>query len=89
MTSGMVFLSIKYIEWCSRSLWIISGMILIVFQNLRSGTTAVCALLRPTEQMLYVAWLGDSQALLVRNGEGVQVVNPHKPDRKVWNIMYV
>lgn len=51
-------------------------------ENLRSGTTAVCALLRPTEQMLYVAWLGDSQALLVRNGQGMQVVNPHKPDRK-------
>jgi len=49
---------------------------------LKSGTTAVCALLRPTEQMLYVAWLGDSQALLVRNGQAVHVVNPHKPDRQ-------
>jgi len=51
-------------------------------ENLKSGTTAVCALLRPKEQMLYVAWLGDSQALLVRNGRAVQVVNPHKPDRQ-------
>jgi len=51
-------------------------------ENLKSGTTAVCALLRPTEQKLYVAWLGDSQALLVRNGRAVHVVNPHKPDRQ-------
>lgn len=51
-------------------------------ENLKSGTTAVCALLRPKEQMLYVAWLGDSQALLVRNGQAVHVVNPHKPDRQ-------
>jgi len=51
-------------------------------ENLKSGTTAVCALLRPTEQKLYVAWLGDSQALLVRKGQAVHVVNPHKPDRQ-------
>lgn len=51
-------------------------------ENLKSGTTAVCVLLRPKEQMLYVAWLGDSQALLVRNGQAVHVVNPHKPDRQ-------
>jgi len=63
-------------------MWVISEMWLCL-QNLKSGTTAVCALLRPTEQMLYVAWLGDSQALLVRNGRAVHVVNPHKPDRQV------
>ncbi|PSN39171.1 Protein phosphatase 1E [Blattella germanica] len=53
-----------------------------VYSNLRSGTTAVCALLRHKEKMLYVAWLGDSQAVLVREGTAVQVVTPHKPDRK-------
>ncbi|XP_066996161.1 protein phosphatase 1E [Anabrus simplex] len=51
-------------------------------EQLRSGTTAVCALLRPKEKKLYVAWLGDSQALLVCEGKAVQVVNPHKPDRQ-------
>nr|CAD7394001.1 unnamed protein product [Timema cristinae] len=33
-------------------------------ENLHSGTTALCALLRPQERKVYVAWLGDSQALL-------------------------
>ncbi|KAJ9582388.1 hypothetical protein L9F63_003241, partial [Diploptera punctata] len=51
-------------------------------ENLRSGTTALCALLRPKEKMLYVAWLGDSQALLVREGTAIQMVSPHKPYRQ-------
>ncbi|XP_049831416.1 LOW QUALITY PROTEIN: titin-like [Schistocerca gregaria] len=50
-------------------------------ENLRSGTTVVCALIRPEEKKLYVAWLGDSQALLVRRGRMMRLVNPHKPDR--------
>lgn len=48
-----------------------------------SGTTAVVALLRPKEKMLYVAWVGDSQALLVNQGKLLQIVNPHKPSRQV------
>ncbi|KAL1140824.1 hypothetical protein AAG570_000752 [Ranatra chinensis] len=52
-----------------------------VKENLRSGTTAVCALLRPKESMLYVAWLGDSQAVLVTQGKPYQLVKPHKPDQ--------
>jgi serine/threonine protein phosphatase PrpC len=31
------------------------------FQNLHSGTTAVCALLRHSEKKLWVGWVGDSQ----------------------------
>lgn len=48
-----------------------------------SGTTAVVALLRPKENTLYVAWVGDSQALLVNQGRVLQIVNPHKPSRQV------
>ncbi|XP_039270981.2 protein phosphatase 1F-like [Styela clava] len=48
--------------------------------NLRSGTTAVIAVIR--ENNLYVAWIGDSQAVLVRDGNPVQLMEPHKPDRE-------
>ena len=50
-------------------------------QNKRAGSTAVLALLRGRN--LYVAWVGDSQAVLFRRGKGTQLVNPHKPDREV------
>ncbi|XP_054268457.1 mucin-2-like [Macrosteles quadrilineatus] len=50
-------------------------------ENLHGGTTAVVALLRHKEGKLYVAWLGDSQAVLVRNGRPLEIVRPHKPDR--------
>lgn len=33
--------------------------------------------------MMHVAWAGDSQALIVKNGETVQVVDSHKANRKV------
>lgn len=38
--------------------------------------------------MLYVSWLGDSQVMLVRRGQAVELMKPHKPDREVrmvWN----
>ena len=50
-------------------------------QNDRAGSTAVVALLRG--RMLHMAWLGDSQAVLFRRGHGLQLVDPHKPDREV------
>ena len=53
----------------------------IVFQEFRSGATAVVSLIR--EKKLYVGWVGDSQACLVRKGESQQLVVPHKPDREV------
>ncbi|TRY71113.1 hypothetical protein TCAL_02396, partial [Tigriopus californicus] len=46
---------------------------------LSSGTTAVCSLIRGNT--LYSAWLGDSQAVLVRNGEPLHISEPHKPNR--------
>ena len=52
-------------------------------QYLRSGTTALVALHFPDDRMMHVAWAGDSQALIVKNGETVQLVNPHKANRQV------
>lgn len=55
----------------------------ILFQNLVSGTTAVCALLRPQEKKLYVGWVGDSIATLWKNGTPLCLVNKHVPSRQV------
>uniref|UniRef100_A0AAQ4Q621 Protein phosphatase, Mg2+/Mn2+ dependent, 1F n=1 Tax=Gasterosteus aculeatus aculeatus TaxID=481459 RepID=A0AAQ4Q621_GASAC len=49
-------------------------------ERLRSGTTGVVVLIQ--RQQLSVAWLGDSQALLVRGGQAVTLMDPHKPDRE-------
>lgn len=58
-------------------------MFFLFLQNFSSGTTAVCVLLRPKEKTLYVAWAGDSQALLVNQGRVFQCVQSHKPCREV------
>lgn len=55
-----------------------------VGQHLRSGTTGVAAFIHGNE--LTVAWLGDSQAVLVRKGEVVTLMDPHKPDREVGGL---
>ena len=60
---------------------IIDIILFSIFQPLKSGTTAVCTLVRGNT--LYSAWLGDSQSVLVRNGYPVKVVEPHKPNRPV------
>jgi len=49
-------------------------------QKYSSGTTAVCALVE--SDFVHIAWLGDSQAVLVRDGRAVQIMNPHKPERE-------
>ncbi|XP_016409716.1 protein phosphatase 1F-like [Sinocyclocheilus rhinocerous] len=49
-------------------------------ERLRSGSTGVAALL--TSDRLTVSWLGDSQAVLVRQGEPVTLMDPHKPERE-------
>lgn len=51
------------------------------WQHLRCGTTGVVTFLRG--RTLYVAWLGDSQVILVRRGQVVELMKPHKPDREV------
>ncbi|KAI5721513.1 hypothetical protein M8J77_021699 [Diaphorina citri] len=51
-------------------------------KNLQSGTTAVVALLLQDLKQLYVAWLGDTQAIISRNeGKVSQLVSPpHRPN---------
>ncbi|RLV97101.1 hypothetical protein DV515_00012120 [Chloebia gouldiae] len=48
--------------------------------SLRCGTTGVVTFIRGN--MLHVAWLGDSQVMLVRRGQAVELMKPHKPDRE-------
>lgn len=50
----------------------------IIDKNFISGTTAVVALLENTS--LYCAWVGDSRAILIRNGEVIAATQDHKPD---------
>lgn len=49
-------------------------------ERLQSGTTGVCALI--TGAALHVAWLGDSQVILVQQGQVVKLMEPHKPERQ-------
>ncbi|XP_064425039.1 protein phosphatase 1E [Latimeria chalumnae] len=49
-------------------------------ESLRCGTTGVVTLIRGDR--LHVAWLGDSQVMLVRRGAAVELMKPHKPDRE-------
>lgn len=50
-------------------------------QRLQSGTTGVCALV--AGNTLHVAWLGDSQVVLVQQGQVVKLMEPHRPERQV------
>lgn len=45
---------------------------------LSCGATACSVYIR--ENKLYVAWLGDSQTIMVRNNEAVELMTPHKPE---------
>ncbi|XP_048199336.1 protein phosphatase 1F [Perognathus longimembris pacificus] len=49
-------------------------------ERLQSGTTGVCALI--AGKTLHVAWLGDSQVILVQQGQVVKLMEPHKPERQ-------
>lgn len=49
-------------------------------ENLRCGTTGVVTFLRG--RTLYVTWLGDSQVMMVKRGQPVELMKPHKPDRE-------
>lgn len=53
----------------------------VSLQRLQSGTTGVCALI--AGKTLHVAWLGDSQVLLVQQGQAVKLMEPHRPERQV------
>ena len=56
-------------------------MFTFLLQGNSSGSTAVCTFIRG--KTIYAAWLGDSQAILVRNGQAVKIIEPHKPNRPV------
>ncbi|PBC30719.1 Protein phosphatase [Apis cerana cerana] len=49
-------------------------------QKLCGGTTAVCTLI--LNKRLYVAWVGDSTAMLIKRDSVVQLVNPHRLHRE-------
>ncbi|XP_061458760.1 protein phosphatase 1F isoform X2 [Rhineura floridana] len=49
-------------------------------EKLRSGSTGVSALIVGSK--LYIAWLGDSQVMLVQRGKAVTLMEPHKPERE-------
>nr|XP_004670907.1 protein phosphatase 1F [Jaculus jaculus]XP_044988406.1 protein phosphatase 1F [Jaculus jaculus]XP_044988407.1 protein phosphatase 1F [Jaculus jaculus]XP_044988408.1 protein phosphatase 1F [Jaculus jaculus] len=49
-------------------------------ERLQSGTTGVCTLIAGTT--LHIAWLGDSQVILVQQGQVVKLMEPHKPERQ-------
>ncbi|XP_050174376.1 protein phosphatase 1F isoform X3 [Myiozetetes cayanensis] len=49
-------------------------------EKLRSGTTGVSALI--VGNKLHIAWLGDSQVMLVQQGKAVTLMEPHKPERE-------
>ncbi|MCI4392819.1 hypothetical protein PGIGA_G00150470 [Pangasianodon gigas] len=48
--------------------------------RMRSGSTGVAVLL--AADWLTVSWLGDSQAMVVKKGEPVILMDPHKPERE-------
>ena len=48
---------------------------------MRSGTTVVSVLLQG--KTLTVGWLGDSQVVLCKGGQAVQLMEPHKPENVV------
>lgn len=71
-------------EHCSRSrsVWTAAGRPApLSLQRLQSGTTGVCALI--AGKTLHVAWLGDSQVILVQQGQVVKLMEPHRPERQV------
>ncbi|XP_003995023.3 protein phosphatase 1F [Felis catus] len=49
-------------------------------ERLQSGTTGVCAFI--AGKTLHVAWLGDSQVILVQQGQVVKLMEPHRPERQ-------
>ncbi|XP_012863686.1 protein phosphatase 1F [Echinops telfairi] len=49
-------------------------------ERLQSGTTGVCALI--AGGTLHIAWLGDSQVILVQQGQVVELMDAHRPERQ-------
>lgn len=51
-----------------------------ISKQIDGGATAVCALYLPDDSSLYVGWVGDSRAMLAREGSIFQIVKSHKPN---------
>lgn len=50
----------------------------IIDERFTSGSTAVVAFIE--NRSLYCAWVGDSRAILIRNGKVIMATQDHKPD---------
>ena len=48
--------------------------------RIKNGCTAVVVLIQGVN--LTVGWLGDSQVVLCKDGQAIQLMDPHKPDRE-------
>ncbi|XP_078482507.1 protein phosphatase 1F isoform X1 [Ciona intestinalis] len=48
-------------------------------EHLHCGSTAVVATVTKSE--INISWVGDSQAVLIKNGKPVELTIPHKPER--------
>lgn len=59
----------------------LSAALFFFLQKNKGGSTALAILHEPTLKKLTVSWLGDSQAMLIRAGQPIMLVNPHRPGR--------
>lgn len=54
-----------------------------ISKQIDGGATAVCALYLPDDLSLYVGWVGDSRAMIAREGSILQIVKKaHRPDEE-------
>ncbi|ESN97017.1 hypothetical protein HELRODRAFT_85873, partial [Helobdella robusta] len=72
----------KVIVNCSFFIFIFVCLKLVVSHPVDFGCTGVIILLDDDDDRLFIAWLGDSQALLVRGGKPVEIMRAHKPERE-------
>lgn len=54
---------------------------------MKSGSTAVTVFIQ--EDTIYIAWVGDSQAILAKDGQALKIMDPHKPERVVSCFIYL
>lgn len=65
----------------NQPLYTILKVLYLFCKGLRSGCTAVVALISGNK--LYIGWLGDSQAVLSKDKKAVSLMEPHKPENQV------
>lgn len=69
----LIHVLISLFSTCQNDMW----FKLTEKQRFNDGTTAVCGLVRANK--LYTANVGDSRAILLREGKAIQLTNDHKP----------